>query len=140
MKYFMACVLLVACGTASAADVPCSIHLKNNMPDTELQRLTKITMAQARATALASVRAPSATLAEGELEVERGCLIYSFDIRLPQHRNINEVWVDPGTGKVISRTQETPAQQAVEGAQDAAEQHKQQHKVRAVTKATNTLG
>ena len=133
MKYFLACALIVACGTASAADVPCSVHLKNNAPASELQRLTKVTMAQARATALSAVMAPPSAVVEGELEVEHGCLIYSFDIRVPQRRDISEVWVDPGTGKVLSRTQETPAQQAAEGARDAAERHPKLHRPKSAT-------
>ena len=140
MRYFAVCALLGACGMASAAGVPCSIHLTHSTPPTDLLRFTKVSMVQARATALSSLGAPSATVAEGELEVEAGCLIYSFDVHLPRHRNTDEVWVDPGTGKVLSHTQETPAQQSAERAQDAAELLRRPHAGKSLVKAPRAVG
>ena len=61
---------------------------------------------------------------EGELEIERGCLVYSFDIRVPGKSGIDEVMVDPGTGKVLSHTHETPRQEAAEQARDQAARSK----------------
>jgi hypothetical protein len=54
----------------------------------------------------------------------RGCLVYSFDIRVSGKSGIDEVMVDPGTGKVLSHTHETPRQEAAEQARDQAARSK----------------
>ena len=51
-------------------------------------------------TALA--KAPGGTVKEGELEKEKGKLIWSFDIATPDTRDITEVNVDAITGQVVS--------------------------------------
>jgi len=65
-----------------------------------------------------------AFVTEGELDIERGCLAYSFDIRVPGKSGIDEVMVDPGTGKVLSHTHETRRQEAAEQARDQAARSK----------------
>lgn len=54
-----------------------------------------------------------------ELEREKGTLVWSFDISVPDSRNLREVLVDAQTGKVLSIETETPDQEAAEAAQDA---------------------
>ncbi len=61
-----------------------------------------------------------ASVAAGELEAEGGCLIYSFDIKMPGKKSIIEVAVDAGTGKVLSQKREGPKAQAAEAAADQA--------------------
>ncbi len=125
MKYLLVLATLVASGTASAARLPCSIHAKTGASAATLQSLSKISIEQARATALSAVGAQSTAVAEGELEAEHGCLVYSFDIRLsPQATGVEEVMVDAGNGKVLSHKHETPQQEATEKAKDAAASHK----------------
>ena len=78
----------------------------------ELQAQAKISKEQAQQTALAKV--PDGTIKEGELEKEKGRLIWSFDIAMPGSPNIQEVNVDATTGDVVSVETETPEQQAKE--------------------------
>lgn len=78
----------------------------------ELQSQAKISKARAQQTALA--RVPGGTVKEGELEKEKGKLIWSFDIATPGSENITEIAVDAINGGVVSVEQETPEQQAKE--------------------------
>jgi uncharacterized membrane protein YkoI len=78
----------------------------------ELQAQARISKEQAQQTALA--KAPGGTVKEGELEKEKGRLIWSFDITTPASRDITEVGVDAITGDVVSVETETPEQQAKE--------------------------
>ena len=75
----------------------------------------KITMAQARATALK--KAPGKVKSE-ELENEHGKLIYSFDIATSA-KSITEVNVDALNGKIVAVQHETPAKEAAEKKQEA---------------------
>jgi len=106
---------------AWAAGLPCSIHPKTHAAPSELVGLTRVGHADALRVARASIDAPrAAAVHEGELEIEQTCLVYSFDIRIPGRSGIEEVMVDPGTGKVLAHTHETPAQEAAERAADRA--------------------
>jgi uncharacterized membrane protein YkoI len=72
----------------------------------------KISKETAQATALAKV--PGGTVKDGELEKEKGKLIWSFDLSTPDSKDITEIGVDAITGDVVSVEKETPAQQAKE--------------------------
>ncbi|MBI3650253.1 MAG: PepSY domain-containing protein [Acidobacteria bacterium] len=76
-----------------------------------LAKEAKITMKQARATAL---QAAPGKIKEAELEREDGKLIYSFDIKTKD--GIQEVQVDALDGKVLSVEKETAATEAKEKA------------------------
>ena len=78
----------------------------------ELQAQAKISKEQAQQTALA--KAPGGTIKEGELEKEKGKLIWSFDIATPDSKDTTEVNVDAITGDVVSVEHETPEQAAKE--------------------------
>ncbi|MBA3962188.1 MAG: PepSY domain-containing protein [Chthoniobacterales bacterium] len=56
---------------------------------------------------------------DGEIEREKGHLVWSFDIAKPKISAITEVLVDARTGKVISAQEENSAQQAAEAKADA---------------------
>jgi uncharacterized membrane protein YkoI len=127
MKRLVTLALLLTSATASAARLPCSIHPKKGTPGSSLPALAKVSLAEAQKTALANIKAPpTATVSEGELEVEHGCLVYSFDIRIPGKSGIEEVMVDPGNGKVLSRKHESARQEAAEQAKDKAARGKPQ--------------
>ncbi len=79
----------------------------------------KITMAQARATALK--RAPGKVTSE-ELENEKGKLIYSFDIATSK-TDVTEVNVDAMNGKIVAVQHEDAAKEALEKKQEAKEKH-----------------
>jgi uncharacterized membrane protein YkoI len=72
----------------------------------------KISEAAARATALAQVK--GGRVQSAELEREAGKLVWSFDIARPGSKNVTEIWVDAHTGRILSKKQETPAEQARE--------------------------
>lgn len=86
----------------------------------ELEALAKIGMPAARTTALNSVHRNGAKVVSEELEVEGGCLIYSFDIKIPGQRSIIEVAIDAGSGNVLAQKREGPKAQAAEAAADKA--------------------
>ena len=77
----------------------------------------KISKAEAQRIALEKV--PNGIIKEGELEKEKGLLIWSFDIATPGSKNITEVNVDAITGKIVAVDVETPEDQAKEKAEDA---------------------
>ena len=78
-----------------------------------------ISMRAARATALAAV--PDGRIRSAELEREHGQLIYSFDIAVPHHSGIEEVEVSAVTGRIVSRSHESPAAERREVASEARE-------------------
>jgi uncharacterized membrane protein YkoI len=78
----------------------------------ELQAQAKVTKEQAQQTALAKV--PDGTVKEGELEKEKGKLIWSFDLTTPASKDITEVNVDAITGDVISVEKESAENEAKE--------------------------
>jgi uncharacterized membrane protein YkoI len=80
----------------------------------------KITMAQARATALK--KAPGKVTSE-ELENEKGKLIYSFDIATSKS-GVTEVNVDAINGKIIAVQHENAAKEAAEKKLEAKEKAK----------------
>jgi uncharacterized membrane protein YkoI len=83
----------------------------------KLHAQAKVSETNARATALQHV--PDGTVAASELEQEHGKLIWSFDIKRPNSKDITEVQVDAKTGAIVSTQVETPADQAGEKAADA---------------------
>ena len=75
-----------------------------------LMKQAKITKAEAEKIALK--KAPG-TVEEGELEMENGKLVYSFDIRNTKG-TITEVQVDAKDGKIVSVEEETAEMEAAE--------------------------
>ena len=76
------------------------------------QAQAKISRSEAEKIALAKV--PGGTIKEGEIEKERGKVIWSFDIATPGTADITEVQVDAMSGDLVSVEKESPAQQAKE--------------------------
>jgi hypothetical protein len=81
---------------------------------------TKITMAQARATALKTAHG---TVTSEELENEKGKWIYSFDIATSK-TDVTEVNVDAMNGKVVDVQHENAAKEAAEKKLEAKEKAK----------------
>jgi predicted lipoprotein with Yx(FWY)xxD motif len=112
---------LLTGSTLLAAGMPCSIHPKKGAKKDELAAMAKISQEDAQKAALASLKdASKATVKEGELEAEHGCLIYSFDIAIQGKSGVQEVEVDAGNGKVLSNKHESAAAEAAEKAKDKA--------------------
>jgi hypothetical protein len=92
----------------------------------KLMAEAKVSKETAQASALAKV--PNGTVKEGELEKEKGKLIWSFDITTPDSKDIMEVEVDAITGAVLGVDKETPEDQAKEAAEAAAKDKKGEDK------------
>lgn len=120
MKRFLIATLLILPFTTAAATLACSTKPGKNLPASALPGLAKISMADAQAKALGRLKVASAEVASAELEIEQGCLVYSFDIRLTGKPGAEEIMVDAGTGKVVSQKHESAVQEAAEQAKDKA--------------------
>ena len=104
---------------SSAYAVACSVKAKKGTPQSDLEKLAKITKDQAQKKAIASIKAKEKPdVAEGELELERGCVVYSFDLREPGKKGVSEVIVDAGTGKILARKHESEKKEAAEKASE----------------------
>ena len=68
---------------------------------------------------IAQAQAPNGTIKEGELEREKGRLIWSFDITTPGSRDTTEVNVDAQTGQIVNVSKETSEQEKNEKKEDA---------------------
>lgn len=119
---FLALMFLVTvAATASAAPPTCTIHPKKGATKEELAAMANVTQADAQKTALATLKDSSkATVKSAELEAERGCLVYSFDIEVAGKTGVQEVQIDAGNGKVLSSKHESPKAEAAEKAKDKA--------------------
>ena len=82
MKPLIISLTLLASFAASAAEPKCGVHPAKGAAGLVLPSMAKIKQADAKDTAIDGYRGRSPIVSEGELEVERNCLIYSFDIRL----------------------------------------------------------
>jgi len=78
----------------------------------KLEAQAKITKAEAQKIALEKV--PGGTIKEGDIEKEKGKLLWSFDITTPGTTDITEVQVDAMTGQVLDVAKETAAEQEKE--------------------------
>jgi uncharacterized membrane protein YkoI len=76
----------------------------------KLMAQAKVSQADAGKIALAKV--PNGAIKEGELEMEHGKLIWSFDLTTPDIRDITEVNVDAITGDVVSVEKEAAGEKA----------------------------
>lgn len=74
-----------------------SIHPSGDVKSADLPALAKVSFQAALNTALATV--PGSVI-KAELEVEDGCLMYSFEI-VGANKKVTEVEIDAGNGKVL---------------------------------------
>ncbi len=87
----------------------------------QLRKEAKISMADARSTALKEV--PNGKIKSSELERENGILIYSFDVKIPGKPGIEEMNVNAMTGAVVAHEHEGPKAEAKEKKAEAAPKH-----------------
>ena len=92
----------------------------------QLESQAKLSKTEAERIALAKV--PGGTIKEGELEKEKGKLIWSFDIATPGTQDIKEVQVDAISGQIVAMETETPAQQKKEKKKDKEEDDEKDEK------------
>ena len=96
-----------------AARPAVEVKLKEERPGLLAQ--AKVTDAAARQTALARVL--SGSIVQAEIEVEKGTLIYSYDVKVVGKPGIEEVALDASTGAVLSVEHESAADETAEAAQ-----------------------
>jgi diphthamide synthase (EF-2-diphthine--ammonia ligase) len=109
---------------AGAATLECTAKVSTKLNDTQMKKMTNVNLSAAQATAIESVgKANLDRVISKELEVENGCLLYSFDLRLRSKEGIDEVQVDAVSGKVISQKHETVADEVAEKSEDAHPVH-----------------
>jgi hypothetical protein len=119
MLMFLIALGLLLPSTSFSKEMACSIRAVKNLSEHQLHSLAKISRDAAERAAIdAAGKQNVSSVQDGELEVEHGCLIYSFDLRLKSRSGIDEVMIDAGSGAVLSRTHETPADEAREKAED----------------------
>ena len=119
---FLLVTLLWDYAAARQGTLPCSVHPKKGTPATKLSALATVSQADAERTAVASLKASTpTTVTEGELELEHGCLVYSFDIRVSGKEGTEEVLIDAGTGKVLIHEHESAEQESEEQDQEEEE-------------------
>ena len=113
MKSLLALVFLVPFA-ASAASLDCSIKAAKTIKKTDMPGMAKVSVEDAKKTALGAVNASGAAITKGGLEVEDGCLVYSYDVKIPGKNGIEEVIVDAGSGKVLKTEHEGSVKEALE--------------------------
>lgn len=115
--------VILAMGASLTAAAPKTRQEKGEAQEQErLQREAKITMEQARETALK--RAPG-TVESSELEREHKQLVYSFDIR-NSRGTITEVQVSAISGKVVRVEHENKKQEEAEKRKEKREKKGEQ--------------
>ena len=116
MRGVIALALAAAFGTAAAA--PAAAHVDHPAHSGK----AKVTMKAARATALAKTH--GGKVESAELEREHGRLVYSFDIRMPGKKGIEEVQVDANKGNIVSVVHESPRTERQEAKKEKTEAQK----------------
>ena len=83
----------------------CSIHPPKTSSDAQLRSMARVSESKAERIALERV-AHGAKISSAELESEQGCLIWSFDLKVPGRKGIQEVNIDAGNGKILGMHRE----------------------------------
>ena len=104
--------------TLLALAAPLALSAQPIAGSARLKAQARVTGDSARRIALAQV--PNGRIRSGEIERERGKLIYSFDIAVAGKSGIEEVNVDALTGAVAGHEHETPARERAEARQQKA--------------------
>jgi uncharacterized membrane protein YkoI len=105
----------LALGLSLQASGQTAAPKKSTIP-AELKSQAKISIEDARAAALKKV---PGVIKEEELEKENGKLVYSFDIRTKDQKDVTEVQVSAIDGSVVSVEKEDAASEAKEKKQEA---------------------
>jgi hypothetical protein len=125
LKRMVVAAALVVTNIAAAGGSPdCAIHPKNVKGGRALRALARISEPAALRTAFRTIKHTDiVSVVSSELEVERGCLVWSFDLSVPGIPGIHEVQVDAGDGKVLFSEREDARQEAAERKKDASSKH-----------------
>jgi hypothetical protein len=107
------CFVLTVAATLALAVAP-----GTRAADDQAQLAKEAKISKEKAQEIALKKAPG-TVESSELELEKGTLVYSFDIRTGKH--ITEVLVSALDGHVVNVHKETAAKEAAEKKKEAAE-------------------
>ena len=110
-RAILTCALLSATGLALAQAAP-----KSDVP-ADLAKEAKVSLEEARKTALAAVS--GGKVQSEELEREKGKFVYSFDIKVDKKSGVEEVGVDAMTGKIVEKKHESPKSEKAEAKANA---------------------
>jgi uncharacterized membrane protein YkoI len=80
--------------------------------------VAKAKLSKAQAEQIAMTQVPGGKIKEGELEMENGILLWSFDVAMQGSKNITEVNINAVSGKIVAVDVETPEAQAKEAKED----------------------
>jgi uncharacterized membrane protein YkoI len=116
MKIVSLAVVSIALVVASQAHGQATY--KRELPDSLMSK-AKVTEEAAAKTALAKV--PKGSIESVELEREKGKLLYSYDIKVPGKKGVEEVHVDAMNGKLLSAMHESAETEKKEAANEAKE-------------------
>jgi uncharacterized membrane protein YkoI len=116
MKSLVLACLVAFALPVSAKHLPCTVKAKRLDADIKLQ--AKVTEPEARAKAIEKVNVSGSTVKSGGLEVEDGCLVYTYDIKVPGRIGVQEVIIDAGNGTILAVEHEGPAKEAAEKARE----------------------
>lgn len=107
---------------APAQKPECSVKAPRGASEAELRRLTKVSVKEAEAKAIASVAPDKVnSIVSGDVDVLDGCLAWTFLLRFSNKGGVTEVSVDAGDGKILSSVYEPPkGASAAPAAPDAA--------------------
>jgi hypothetical protein len=114
MKRILIAVLAAAPLMALPAGLDCSIKGKRTMSAARMKALAKFDAAAARKVALEKAGAPGAKIHKGGLEVEGGCLLYMYDVKIPGQKGYQEISIDAGTGAVLKVDYESESRERAE--------------------------
>jgi len=100
---YLLCPLLLALplpGGATPA-LNCSIHVANPATPAELQALATVSKKDAETIALANLTRKPAGAGLAKLEVDKDCLVWSFEYKREKKPGLIQVLVDAGNGKFL---------------------------------------
>lgn len=113
-----ALLLIFLSTSAYAKELACSIHPSKQLSDSELIAMARVSQAEARKTALSNVNMPSASVIREKLDVHEDCLVYKFDIKVPDTSGSEQLLVDAGTGTLLSREHNNAVEEMMEKTKD----------------------
>ena len=101
MRSAIAVLTVMLPGLAGSAPLACTVPMPADATAVQVAARSRIPMAVAREAALRAVGATKGVVHHGELVVEEGCLVYSFDVHVPGREGFEEAIVDAGSGMVL---------------------------------------
>ena len=118
MKRFILAALVAAPFAAyavgpSSSFKDCTMKGDRMAKKADLMKQAKVSEADAKKTALGT-KGDGATIVKGGIEVESGCLVYSYHVKAKGAKDQTEVFVDAGNGAILKQEHESAMRAAAE--------------------------